>query len=214
MQTAPSEIISGLVERRQGRAEDREVQELRTAHEVVRAGHHASSVRTNADTPEQTANAIAFGAIGIGLTRTEHMFFEGDRIDAMREMILADNARRPRKPPSPSSCRTSAKTSSASSRRSRAYPATIRFLDPAAPRVPPARRRSRRMTSRRRLGVQRREDHAARATSCTSSTRCSVTAAAVSASRIPEITEMQARAVFEAAADVPKKTASRSSPKS
>ncbi|MGD0260853.1 MAG: pyruvate, phosphate dikinase [Verrucomicrobiota bacterium] len=47
--------------------------------------------RTNADTPEQTANAIAFGATGIGLTRTEHMFFEGNRIDAMREMILADN---------------------------------------------------------------------------------------------------------------------------
>ena len=45
-------------------------------------GHHASHVRTNADTPEQTRNAIAFGATGIGLTRTEHMFFEGDRIDA------------------------------------------------------------------------------------------------------------------------------------
>ncbi len=48
-------------------------------------------VRTNADTPEQTANALAFGATGIGLCRTEHMFFEGNRIDAMREMILADN---------------------------------------------------------------------------------------------------------------------------
>jgi len=48
-------------------------------------------VRTNADTPDQTANAVAFGATGIGLCRTEHMFFSGDRIDAMREMILADN---------------------------------------------------------------------------------------------------------------------------
>jgi pyruvate,orthophosphate dikinase len=48
-------------------------------------------VRTNADTPEQTANAVAFGATGIGLCRTEHMFFEGQRIDAMREMILAEN---------------------------------------------------------------------------------------------------------------------------
>ena len=48
-------------------------------------------VRTNADTPEQVANALAFGATGIGLTRTEHMFFEGNRINAMREMILADN---------------------------------------------------------------------------------------------------------------------------
>jgi len=47
-------------------------------------------VRTNADNPEQTANAVAFGASGIGLCRTEHMFFEGNRIDAMREMILAD----------------------------------------------------------------------------------------------------------------------------
>src|SRR5438445_12642053 len=46
-------------------------------------------VRTNADTPEQVTNAVAFGAEGIGLGRTEHMFFEGNRIDAMREMILA-----------------------------------------------------------------------------------------------------------------------------
>ena len=48
-------------------------------------------LRTNADTPEQVKNAVAFGAEGIGLCRTEHMFFEGDRIDAMREMILAEN---------------------------------------------------------------------------------------------------------------------------
>ena len=46
-------------------------------------------IRTNADTPEQVENAIAFGASGIGLCRTEHMFFEGDRITAVREMILA-----------------------------------------------------------------------------------------------------------------------------
>ena len=48
-------------------------------------------VRTNADTPKDTATAVTFGAEGIGLTRTEHMFFEGDRIVAMREMILADD---------------------------------------------------------------------------------------------------------------------------
>jgi pyruvate, orthophosphate dikinase len=47
-------------------------------------------VRTNADQPDQCANAVAFGAEGIGLCRTEHMFFEGDRIDSVREMILAD----------------------------------------------------------------------------------------------------------------------------
>jgi pyruvate, orthophosphate dikinase len=49
------------------------------------------SVRTNADTPHDSEVARNFGAKGIGLTRTEHMFFEGDRIKAMREMILADD---------------------------------------------------------------------------------------------------------------------------
>ncbi|HOD17088.1 MAG TPA: pyruvate, phosphate dikinase [Candidatus Cloacimonadota bacterium] len=49
------------------------------------------SVRTNADTPHDAQVARNFGAKGIGLTRTEHMFFEGDRIKAMREMILADD---------------------------------------------------------------------------------------------------------------------------
>jgi pyruvate,orthophosphate dikinase len=46
-------------------------------------------VRTNADTPEDAARARGYGAEGIGLCRTEHMFFEGDRITDMREMILA-----------------------------------------------------------------------------------------------------------------------------
>jgi pyruvate, orthophosphate dikinase len=45
-------------------------------------------IRTNADQPDQAENAVAFGAEGIGLCRTEHMFFEGDRIDSVREMIL------------------------------------------------------------------------------------------------------------------------------
>jgi len=49
------------------------------------------NIRTNADQPEQAEIAIIFGAEGIGLCRTEHMFFGGERIDAMREMILADD---------------------------------------------------------------------------------------------------------------------------
>jgi pyruvate,orthophosphate dikinase len=47
-------------------------------------------IRTNADQPDQSEVALAFGAEGIGLCRTEHMFFGGDRIDAVREMILSD----------------------------------------------------------------------------------------------------------------------------
>ena len=50
-------------------------------------------VRTNADTPHDAQVARDFGAKGIGLTRTEHMFFEGDKIVAMREMILADDVK-------------------------------------------------------------------------------------------------------------------------
>ena len=49
-------------------------------------------VRTNADTPHDAAIARSFGAVGIGLCRTEHMFFEGEKIKAMREMILAEDA--------------------------------------------------------------------------------------------------------------------------
>ncbi len=53
--------------------------------------HTRMFVRTNADTPKDSRVARDFGARGIGLTRTEHMFFEGDRIKAMREMILAED---------------------------------------------------------------------------------------------------------------------------
>jgi len=51
--------------------------------------HRSLNIRTNADTPNMASQAVAFGAEGIGLCRTEHMFFEGDRIDYMRQMILA-----------------------------------------------------------------------------------------------------------------------------
>jgi len=53
--------------------------------------HTKMNVRTNADSPKDSQVARNFGAQGIGLCRTEHMFFEGDRITAMREMILADD---------------------------------------------------------------------------------------------------------------------------
>ena len=54
-------------------------------------------VRTNADTPRDTKQAVAFGAEGIGLCRTEHMFFDEDRIMPMREMIVAKTEEERRK---------------------------------------------------------------------------------------------------------------------
>src|SRR5437867_5514049 len=87
--TAPSEIVAGLIE---GDESARKTEKFKSFQQLMKWCSQATrmSVRTNADTPEQTKNAIAFGAVGIGLCRTEHMFFEGDRIDAMRELILAE----------------------------------------------------------------------------------------------------------------------------
>src|SRR3954469_20397317 len=86
--TAPSEIVQVLVDRSLDPKKSVTFREyaklMKWADEFRRL-----RVRANADTPEQVRNAVAFGTQGIGLCRTEHMFFEGDRIDAMREMILA-----------------------------------------------------------------------------------------------------------------------------
>src|SRR5213076_2559483 len=86
-------------------------------------------VRTNADTPEQTANAVAFGASGIGLCRTEHMFFEGDRIDAMREMILAETTES-RKKALAKLLPYQREDFTGIFKALKGLPATIRFLDP------------------------------------------------------------------------------------
>ena len=86
-------------------------------------------VRTNADTPADAAQAIKFGAEGIGLCRTEHMFFEADRIPAMREMIVARTEEQRRKaldkllPMQRSDFE-------GLFREMQGYPVTIRFLDP------------------------------------------------------------------------------------
>src|SRR5438105_10519596 len=91
LRSAPSEIIQGLLH---GDKIAQRSETYRNFNQLMDwcAKVTRMSVRTNADTPEQVENAVAFGASGIGLCRTEHMFFEGDRIDAMREMILARKA--------------------------------------------------------------------------------------------------------------------------
>ena len=86
-------------------------------------------VRTNADTPHDAAQAITFGAEGIGLCRTEHMFFDSERIAAMREMIVSKSVEQ----------RKTALAKLLPMQRSdfegiytamKGYPVTIRFLDP------------------------------------------------------------------------------------
>ena len=74
-------------------------------------------VRANADTPEDAAKAREFGAEGIGLCRTEHMFMAQDRLPIVQEMILARDEAGARGSRSTSCCRCSRPTSRASSRR-------------------------------------------------------------------------------------------------
>ena len=88
--TAPSEIVQVLVSKTLQPEESKNYGDFAALMQWADKCRKLD-IRTNADTPEQVENAIGFGAEGIGLCRTEHMFFEGDRIDAMREMILARN---------------------------------------------------------------------------------------------------------------------------
>jgi pyruvate,orthophosphate dikinase len=156
-------------------------------------------VRTNADTPEQAENAIAFGATGIGLTRTEHMFFEGNRIDAMREMILAENVEERKK--------ALAKLLPYQKgdfvgifKALKGLPATIRFLDPPLheflPHEEPAQK-----DLAAKMGVpvekiQQRVEELHEFNPMLGFRGCRLGIV------YPEISEMQARAVFEAAAEV------------
>jgi pyruvate,orthophosphate dikinase len=90
VQTRPSEVLQVLLEKTLSPSKSplyRQYAKLmKWADEIRKLG-----VRTNTDQPDQAEVARAFGAEGIGLCRTEHMFFQGDRIQAVREMILADD---------------------------------------------------------------------------------------------------------------------------
>lgn len=90
IQTLPSEVLqvllTGSLDSKRSRIYQQFTKLMKWADEARTLG-----VRTNADQPDQAAIAKAFGSEGIGLCRTEHMFFQGDRIQAVREMILADD---------------------------------------------------------------------------------------------------------------------------
>ena len=86
------EVYQGKVETRAAELSDDFSELMKLADKYTKL-----QVRTNADTPHDAAVARNFGAVGIGLCRTEHMFFEGEKIKAMREMILAVDAEGRRK---------------------------------------------------------------------------------------------------------------------
>ena len=198
VKTAPSEVVQVLVEKKLDPKRSQIYQEFSSlmswADDVRKL-----DIRTNADTPEQVASAIAFGAQGIGLTRTEHMFFEGSRIDAMREMILAESLEE----------RRAALAKLLPYQREdfvgifkelKGLPATIRLLDPPLHEFLPHTEAQQKDLAQK-LGVSpdkisRRVHQLHEFNPMLGHRGCRLGIS------FPEITEMQARALFEAVAQV------------
>ncbi|RLA95701.1 MAG: pyruvate, phosphate dikinase, partial [Deltaproteobacteria bacterium] len=198
--TRPSEILQVLLEKSLRPEESSTFQIydqlMRWADAARRLG-----VRTNADKPEQAAIALAFGAEGIGLCRTEHMFFEGDRIDVMREMIIAEDSESRRKalrrlqPMQKEDFKGLFKVMGS-------RPVTIRTLDPPLHEFLPADEREieelaeKLGLSPEELKAKVRALHEANPMLGHRGCRLGIV--------YPEITAMQAEAIFEAACEVKK----------
>ena len=200
VKTAPSEIVAGLIN---GDTAAQRTEKFKSFQQLMKWCSAATrmSVRTNADTPEQTSNAIAFGAVGIGLCRTEHMFFEGDRIDAMREMILAETLEA-RKAALAKLLPYQREDFAGIFRALKGYPATIRFLDPPLheflPNTPDSQ-----ADLAKKLGVPLHTIHSRVEQLHEFNPMLGFRGCRLGIGH-PEISAMQARAVFEAAAIVQK----------
>jgi len=200
VKTAPSEIVAGLLN---DDAAAKKTEKFKNFQQLMKWCDQATrmGVRTNADTPEQTSNAIAFGATGIGLTRTEHMFFEGDRIDAMREMILAETVDA-RKAALAKLLPYQRDDFAGIFRALNGYPATIRFLDPPLHEFLPQTEEQQKDLAKK-LGVPVHVIHTRVAQLHEFNPMLGFRGCRLGIG-YPEISAMQARAVFEAAAIVQK----------
>jgi pyruvate, orthophosphate dikinase len=156
-------------------------------------------VRTNADTPQDAEAARKFGAQGIGLCRTEHMFFEGDRIDAVREMILADEAGQ-RERALAKLLPMQREDFAGIFRAMDGFPVTIRLLDPPLHEfLPHGDLEIRNLASKMNVPAERlhalvERHHEANPMLGHRGVRLAIS--------YPEIARMQARAIFEAAVEV------------
>jgi len=192
------EVLEGRVRMRQPELSGAFATLMSWADEVRRLG-----VRANADTPRDVRQAREFGAEGIGLCRTEHMFFEVDRILAMREMICADDEAGRRKALAKILPMQRADFEAIFEIMA-GLPVTIRLLDPPLHEFLPHEEKEQTAVAEA-LGVP-----VARLRSRVSELHefnpmlgfrgCRL------AIRYPEITEMQARAIFEAAVNAAKRT--------
>jgi pyruvate,orthophosphate dikinase len=198
VKTAPSEVVQVLVAKTLAAKESRTYQQFAKlmgwADKLRRLG-----IRTNADQPDQAANAIAFGAEGIGLCRTEHMFFEGDRIYAMREMILAET-KEARERALAKLLPLQREDFAGIFREMKGHPVTIRTLDPPLHEFLPHDSETQRVTAHR-LGLSP-EKVAARVAALHEANPMLGHRGCRLGITFPEITEMQTRAIIEAAIQV------------
>jgi pyruvate,orthophosphate dikinase len=201
LDTQPSEVVQVLVEKTR-KAEDSPMYRqfaalLGWADKARRLG-----VRANADQPDQAATAVAFGAQGIGLCRTEHMFFGEGKIGPMREMIVAETEAE----------RRAALAKLLPLQRADfrglfeemgARPVTIRMLDPPLHEFLPHDEKGvaelARATAKPVEKIRMRIEELAESNPMLGHRGCRLGIS------YPEITEMQARAIFEAACDVAEK---------
>jgi pyruvate,orthophosphate dikinase len=156
-------------------------------------------IRTNADQPDQALNAVAFGAEGIGLCRTEHMFFGEGKIGPMREMILADTVD-DRKRALAKLLPLQRKDFEGIFEAMNGRPVTIRTIDPPlhefVPHEEPAQRELARQMGSTYEKVHQRVESLHEFNPMLGFRGCRLGII------FPEITEMQSRAIFEAAANV------------
>jgi len=200
VKTSPSEVVQVLVEKSLDPKKSLTYRQFASlmgwADKVRRLG-----IRTNADQPDQAANAVAFGAEGIGLCRTEHMFFGGDRIDAVREMIIAETPQ----------ARAAALAKllpyqredfAGIFREMRGLPVTIRTLDPPLHEFLPHESEQIRDLAEKlgqpfeKVATRVAQLHEANPMLGHRGCRLGIS--------FPEITEMQVRAIFEAASAIQK----------
>ncbi len=200
LKTAPSEIVQVLIAKTLKPKDSLIFQHfnrlMKWCDKLKRLG-----IRTNADQPDQARNAIAFGATGIGLCRTEHMFFEGDRIYAMREMILAEN-KEARQAALAKLLPLQRDDFVGIFRAMKGYPVTIRTLDPPLHEFLPHDSETQRVTAHR-LGLSP-EKVAARVNALHEANPMLGHRGCRLGITYPEITEMQTRAIIEAAIQVKK----------
>jgi pyruvate,orthophosphate dikinase len=199
--TKPSEVLQVLIDKT---LDPKDAPVFQTFDQIMKWAdkYRRLKIRTNADQPDQSANAVAFGAQGIGLCRTEHMFFGEGKIGPMREMILADTVAE-RKAALAKLLPLQRKDFAGIFEVMNGRPVTIRTIDPPLHEfVPHEEKAQRELAAQMKISyekVKQRVESLHEFNPMLGFRGCRLGIV------YPEITEMQSRAIFEAAAEVKKK---------